>query len=122
MNHNLIIVSIYSVPRELGTATVEGDADKVESLLEQGADPDHQFFWCREWGMPPVLHYACWSNQLKIVKLMFEKGGADVDERSSSNCVHKFHKNKTPLGLACQGGHKDIVQYLVEEARCDIGE
>lgn len=71
---------------------------------------------------PPVLHYACWRKELKIVKLLIEKGGADVDKKSKFDCVHKFHKNMTPLGVACQGGRKDIAQYLVEEAMCDISE
>ncbi len=28
----------------------------------------------------------------------------------------------TPLYLACYGGHKDVVQYLVEKTKCDISE
>ena len=30
--------------------------------------------------------------------------------------------NVTPLHLACQFGGKEMVQYLVEEYRCDVGE
>ncbi len=30
--------------------------------------------------------------------------------------------NKTPLHCACEGGSKDVVQYLVEEVKCDVGE
>ena len=30
--------------------------------------------------------------------------------------------NMTPLHLACERGHKEVVQYLVEEAKCDVGE
>ena len=29
--------------------------------------------------------------------------------------------NKTPLHFACETGSKDLVQYLVEEAKCDVG-
>ncbi len=32
------------------------------------------------------------------------------------------YENMTPLHNACLGGHKDVVQYLVEKANCDIGE
>ena len=28
----------------------------------------------------------------------------------------------TPLHYSCQFGYKDIVQYLVEEVKCDVGE
>ncbi len=30
--------------------------------------------------------------------------------------------NRTPLHLACKGGSKDVVQYLVEELKIDVGE
>ncbi len=30
--------------------------------------------------------------------------------------------NKTPLHWACQGGSKDVVQYLVEELKMNVGE
>ncbi len=30
--------------------------------------------------------------------------------------------NRTPLLLACEGGSKDVVQYLVEELKMDVGE
>ena len=28
----------------------------------------------------------------------------------------------SPLHLACEGGHKGVVKYLVEEANCDVSE
>ena len=31
-------------------------------------------------------------------------------------------ENVTPLHLACQAGSKEMVQYLVEECKCDVGE
>ena len=30
--------------------------------------------------------------------------------------------NRTPLHCACEWGHKHVVQYLVEEAKCYVGE
>ena len=30
--------------------------------------------------------------------------------------------NLTPLHSACVGGNKEVVQYLVEELKCDVGE
>ncbi len=29
--------------------------------------------------------------------------------------------NKTPLHYACKRGSKNLVQYLVEEVKCDVG-
>ncbi len=34
----------------------------------------------------------------------------------------KDQYNNTPLHHACYWGHLDVVQYLVEEAHCDISE
>ena len=31
-------------------------------------------------------------------------------------------KNETILHKACVGGNKELVQYLVEELKCDVGE
>ena len=30
--------------------------------------------------------------------------------------------HRSPLHLACLGGHKDVAQYLVEKANCDVSE
>ena len=31
-------------------------------------------------------------------------------------------ENQTPLHQACKGGHIDVIQYLIKEAYCDVGE
>ena len=36
--------------------------------------------------------------------------------------VRDYGTNWTPLRFACCNGHKDVVQYLVEKANCDISE
>ena len=30
--------------------------------------------------------------------------------------------DRSPLHLACEGGHKGVVKYLVEKANCDVSE
>ena len=30
--------------------------------------------------------------------------------------------NNTPLHFACEGGNKDLVVYLIEVIKCDVGE
>ncbi len=45
----------------------------------------------------------------------------DVVELSSTTDV-RDKDNWTPLHTACVGGRKDVVQYLVEELKMDVGE
>ncbi len=35
---------------------------------------------------------------------------------------HTGEDNDTPLHWACMYGHKDIVQFLVEVGKCNVGE
>ena len=99
---------------DLHEATVGGDASRVSDLLDQGADPNSVIYsdWT-EWKSPP-LHLACEKERFDIAKLLVEKGGANP------NRVDQF--DQTPLQAACLMGHKEAVQYLVEDAKCDIGE
>ena len=60
------------------------------------------------------LHSACEKERFDIAKLLVEKGNANP------NRVDQF--DETPLLTACLLGHKQAVQYLVEDAKCDIGE
>ena len=86
-------------------------------MLGQGADPDHQLYWSREWtgsfGDPP-LHTASSKGNVSIVKMLIE-AGADVD-RCGGVVDH------TPLHCACVGGSKEVVDYLIREAGCKVGE
>ena len=48
-----------------------------------------------------------------------------ADIEFSLLCKHsdvRNNENKTPLHLACSHGSKEVVQYLVEEVKCDVGE
>ena len=75
---------------DLWEAVYYGNVHKVQSLLEQGADPNHQLYWSEEWisiekdqgswyrTLPP-LGAACYKGNLEIVKLLVQKG-CDVDK------------------------------------------
>ena len=85
------------------------------ALLEEGADPNDPLFWSEEWTYKyPPLHQACRNNKPDIVTALV-KSGADVKR------VDRCFK-QTPLHLACEHGNKAIVQYLVEDIKCDVGE
>ena len=41
------------------------------------------------------------------------------------NAIHtdvRDKQNMTPLHWACSEGHKDLVVYLIEVIKCDVGE
>ena len=83
-------------------------------MLGKGADPDHQLYWSDEWVTFPPLHTASLRGNVSIVKMLIE-AGADVDR-----CEHV--DDFTPFQYACFGGHKEVVDYLIREAGCKVGE
>ena len=84
-------------------------------MLGQGADPDHQLYWTRTFTInDPPLHTASLKGNVSIVKMLIE-AGADVDR-----CAGAL--DYTPLLYACAGGHKEVVDYLIREAECKVGE
>ena len=105
--------------RELWKAVKDGDVETVRSLLGQGADPNHQLYWSDGWGdqfnfKNPPLHTASLKGNVSIVKMLI-KAGADVDRCDGV-------VDYVPLQYACIEGHKEVVDYLIREAGCKVGE
>ena len=100
---------------DLYKAVDSNDVTKVRSLLGLGADPNHQLYWSDEWAdkLPP-LHKACVRGYLEIVKT-FVTHGARTDKGGGII-------NKAPLHYACQGGRKEVVQYLIHVVGCSTGK
>ncbi|KAG5759399.1 hypothetical protein H9Q72_012477 [Fusarium xylarioides] len=117
-------------------ATRQSKAEVVKIFLGSGADVD-----ARSHGRCTPLHYACEENNLKIVDILIEHG-ADVNaenrfhetplwcasSRGNPLCVGRLLKapdidinawsgsgDDSPLLVAIQHGHGDIVRMLVEE-------
>ena len=93
------------------------DIDKVQSLLNGGADPNHKIFWSANWiskNYPP-LHTACIKGNLEVVQVLILKGQADAGKGD-------FTFNLTPLQHACLEGNKQVVEYLTKEVKCKIGK
>ena len=61
------------------------------------------------------MHNTCENGKLQIVRLLVVRGGADVNRGGVGF-------NWSPLHWACIRGYKDLVKYLIEEAKCDVGE
>ena len=92
---------------ELLNAVSCGDTDKVKTLLESGANPNHSV------EDAPPLHYACVNGNIEIARALVT-GGADVDKCDE--------RDWTPLYFACRWGLKTVVVYLIKEAGCKVGE
>ena len=57
--------------KNLDEAVQNRDIVKVRTVLEQGADPNHQLYWSEEWKpWEPPLHWACQWGFLEIVKTL----------------------------------------------------
>ena len=97
---------------DLWKAVYSGSIDEVISLLDKGADPNHQLWTSGE--KPPPLLIACIKCNLEMVKVLVQRG-TDVEKTSGS-------ENLTPLHRACFMGFKEGVEYLIMEARCKVGE
>ncbi len=101
--------------KDLWEAVDNHDVSEVRSLLGRGADPNHQLYWSDEWGYKdPPLHHACYEGYLAIVKTLVTHG-ARTDKGGGRD-------NMTPLHNACRGGHKDMVEYLIQEVGCSAGK
>ncbi|KAL3105879.1 hypothetical protein niasHT_026654 [Heterodera trifolii] len=98
----------------LWAAIIGGQTKVIESLLEKGADPNEIGTLTHEGQERTLspLHYFAAEGNLDICKLLVSKG-AKVDHGVG-------HRGITPLHLACEKRHMQIVHFLVEEAKADF--
>ncbi len=105
---------------DLWEAVDDDDVSKVRSLLQEGANPNHQLYWSRDWCSitekyrRPPLHTACEKGYMEITRALVS-GGADVEKRDGYWGMTAFH-------WACVGGHMEIVVYLSQYVKCRIGK
>ncbi|XP_064404708.1 histone-lysine N-methyltransferase EHMT1-like isoform X3 [Halichondria panicea] len=103
---------------DLWEAVRHDDASEVRSLLEQGANPNHQLYWSEEWcdvlkkARRPPVHEACLIGNLEITRALVS-GGADIDKGDGLLGMAAFH-------WACRGGHMETVVYLSHNVKCCI--
>jgi ankyrin repeat protein len=84
-------------------ASLNGQLDDVQSLVEAGADPhatDHR--------QQTPLHLAAFNGHLHVVKFLAEK--------TDANLTAIDHRSLTPFNLSHKNGHWDVMKYLGEEA------
>ena len=90
------------------------DVIKVRSLLGHGACPNHPLYWSVEWDELPPLHWACLMGLMAIMRTLVTHG-ARTDKGGGRD-------NRLPFHYACEGGHKEVVAYLIHEVRCSTGK
>ena len=84
-----------------------------------------------------VLAGSCYHGKLDMVKELVELYKVDPKGQhvycfTISITLHshyhlcctdvRYEDGRSPLHWACEGGHKDVVEYLVEKANCDVSE
>ena len=104
-------------------AVAANDEQAVNSLLENGANPDDDLYSTEKWiasiqdNEPHPLLVACKNGNLTIIKLLVEKGKVDVNKKLSSET------GDTVLHTSCgRYSNLEITKYLIEEAKCVVGE
>ncbi len=86
------------VDRSLVEASEKSDLNKVQQLLDSGADPNVE-----DYANHTALYYAAEKGHLNIAKLLLDKG-AKVNHESGDSALLR----------ACYYGHVDIVKLLIE--------
>ena len=79
----------------------DGDDNIIQLLLNYGADMDERVCVYKY----TCLHVACWTNEIKVIKLLLDKG-ANINIRDVDG--------NTPIISACGYGSIDIAKLLLE--------
>ncbi|XP_046341394.2 ankyrin-1-like [Haliotis rufescens] len=100
------IVAINSKRRKKRTpmmaAALRGHKEVVELLVSEGADVS-----LRSEKGDNILHFACRGGHMEVVKYILSQDKVRINSRG--------WKKKTPVMVAAENGHKDVVELLVDE-------
>jgi len=91
----------YKKPSNIYDAAEEGNLQLVQELLE---DEPGLVYKTHDSGFASALHYAAKAGQVKVAKYLIEQK-ADVNRKTQSS--------RTPLHLACERGHINMVKLLL---------
>jgi ankyrin repeat protein len=89
-------------------ATLEGNKDMVDRLVDAGADPNVA---TTESGYVP-LGLAARNGHVAIVQTLLRAKAININHQTKNGGL-------TPLFLASKGGHVDVVRLLIQK-KCDV--
>lgn len=116
-NYNLNMEDYYGY-KPAHYSAMAGTTDIMKYLWTKGANILDKL----KYVMSP-FQVACLYGNLDIIKLICES--IDQDDKVLNECHHiKYFENKaflTPLHFACEGGHSNVVDYLLSKNK-EIGK
>lgn len=98
-------MSLQQLNIELIEAVIDNDADRVNELLHEGADPNCTL----DKALLTPLHFAAQNNALFVIPLLVE-AGADLHAKTQP-------EGSTPIDIAFLHAHEKIVQTLLAYER-----
>lgn len=104
--HGANVNSIRSKRTYLSQAALDGNIEVVKWLLEHGAKIDFPHPDPTEEAPSNALHIVAAKGHVEIFKLLTEQPGANIN-------VASYPLDKTPLDFAIEGGHREIVEFLM---------
>ena len=96
----------------------EKEIEKLKSLQEQEFLIDYPTITERPKNYEPNIFKACKEGKLTSVQWLIEKEYEDKSKRVEK-FNQEFYEDDTPIHIASQNGHLQIVQYLIEEQNVD---
>ena len=93
--------TLWAAPPDLLDAARKGDLERVQKLLDSGADVNQ-----RDTTGFTALHWTAMTNKQEVAKLLIRKG-ADINAR-------EFEYKLSPLGVAQSRGFRDMAEFLIK--------
>lgn len=94
------------------TTAWHGNEEEAKELLKLGANPRCSLVK----GVTPI-HIAATNGKFFIIKLLLDHEKKNTNDFSLVNISNEY--GQTPLMLAAEAGHSDIIKYLVTIAKAD---
>ncbi len=99
MNHDRLTYDLIS-------AVMENNAEQVQQLLNEGADPNR----CLDQAKVTPLHYAAQHNALTCIPLLIE-AGANLFSKTEPD-------GQIPVEISLLHQHRQVTQLLMHYSQC----